>query len=63
MSEPCIRDIRTINLRPRLASHAPNVSKIIVKIVIGFPTELIAYGTNSTIVNITPSSESSDISR
>lgn len=25
MSEPAFRDIQTINLKPRLASHAPNV--------------------------------------
>jgi hypothetical protein len=58
-----MRDISTIKLSPRLASHAPNVRRIIVRVAMGFPIELIAYGTNRTIVNIIPSSDRSDISR
>lgn len=63
MSEPCIRDIRTIRLKPSLASQAPNVSRTSVRMAEGFPISLIAYGINRTIVSITPSSESSDIRR
>lgn len=58
-----MRDISTIKLRPRLASQAPNVRRIIVRVAIGFPTELRVYGTNRTIVSMTPSSDSKDIRR
>ena len=63
ISDPCIRDMRTIRLSPSLASHAPNVSRIIVSVAEGLPTILIVYGTNRTTVSITPSNDSRDISR
>jgi len=63
MSDPYIRDISTISLKPRLASQAPNVSRMMVSVATGLPNTLIVYGMNRTIVSITPSSDRRDIRR
>lgn len=52
MSDPWERDIRTIRLRPNLASHAPNVNKIILWNTIGICDEVDVNGIKITSINI-----------
>jgi hypothetical protein len=44
-----------MRLRPRLASHAPNVSKITLTLTFGAFIIDIEIGTNRTNLNVTPS--------
>lgn len=57
MSFPYDRDIDTINPRPSLASHAPNVSKITAMAVFGAPQFINISGTNSTSLRVIPSND------
>lgn len=55
MSVPKDRDIRTIRLRPMLASQAPNVRSITLTLVFGAFIIDSVKGTNSTRLNVIPS--------
>ena len=61
MSDPCERAIFTINLRPRLASQAPNVNMIILMEGIGTERLYITIGMRRTMFNIIPSRHRSDM--
>jgi len=63
ISEPWVRDINTINLNPNLASHAPNVSIIILIVGIIILFMLSKVGISSTSLNIMASRHNRDISR
>src|SRR5687767_15827309 len=63
MSVPKDRDIKTISLRPMLASQAPNVKSITLILVFGaFITDSV-IGTNNTRLNVIPSRESKVIKK
>jgi len=55
MSVPKDRDIRTISLKPTLASQAPKVSNITLILVFGALTTDRERGTNSTRLRVIPS--------
>ncbi len=63
MSDPYERDIFTISLNPRLASHAPKVNRIILIYGIGILFINSIAGIKITILNIMPSSLRRDISK
>lgn len=63
MSEPYERDIYTKILNPKLASHAPNVNKIMLMVGRGSCIIYIIDGINRTRLNIIPSKHSSDIKK
>lgn len=57
MSLPYDRDIITINLSPSLASQAPNVSRMTLRLEFGALQIDIDIGINRTIVSIIPSND------
>lgn len=63
ISDPYDRDIFTSNLSPSLASHAPNVSIIILIEGSISEAEYIRIGTNRTVLSIIPSRHSSLIKK
>lgn len=61
MSDPYERDMCTKILKPNLASHAPNVNRIILMVGRGNCIIYIIDGINRTKLNIIPSKHSNDI--
>lgn len=63
-SDPCLRDITTMILKPRLASHAPIVSIINANVEIFIiPVKYKHDGSIRTILSIIPSKHSRVISK
>lgn len=63
MSDPYERDMYTRILKPSLASHAPNDSKIILIVGRLIWVIYINEGMNSTRLSIIPSKHNKDINR
>jgi hypothetical protein len=63
ISDPNDRDINTSNPRPSLASHAPNVSKIILIATFGASIVDIINGIMITNLNIIPSNDNRAIKK
>jgi len=63
ISDPYERDMYTRILSPSLASHAPNVSRIMLIEGNAILVIYISEGINRTRLNIIPSRHSKDISK
>lgn len=63
MSVPYDRDINTISLNPKLASHAPKVRRSTLVEVFAALTKDIINGTNNTRVRVIPSNDKRDIKK
>lgn len=63
MSFPYDRDMETISLSPSLASHAPNVSRITARAVLGALQLISIRGINSVNLRVILSSDRSVIKK